>query len=153
MNYPEWEQGMPDDLRQDVLWKMKVYRLAMFLADIAWEDVSLLAKDSRTKSLSNQLYRAVGSVCANLKKDTQKRARRIGPDSMSMLFGSARESRGWYYRARHLLKTEVYEHRSALLTEIIKLLLTIIPKERSRVICESPVKYTVDSHSEVDVPF
>ena len=68
MNYAEWEKRVPDVIREDLLWKMKVYRLSLFLSDICWEDVSKLAKDTRTKSLSNQLYRSVGSIAANLEE-------------------------------------------------------------------------------------
>jgi four helix bundle protein len=36
--------------------------------------------------------------------------------------GSARETRGWYYRARRLLTPEVLKHRMDLLDEIISAL-------------------------------
>lgn len=35
--------------------------------------------------------------------------------------GSARETKGWYWRARHLLSQTVLDHRLALLDEIISL--------------------------------
>ncbi|MCF7816640.1 MAG: four helix bundle protein [Kiritimatiellales bacterium] len=74
MNYAEWEKSVPEVIRRDVLWKMKVYRLSLFLSDICWEDVTTLAKDTRTKSLANQLYRAVGSVAANLEEGYSKQS-------------------------------------------------------------------------------
>jgi len=62
ITYEEWLASVPSELTNDPLWNMKVYRLAVFLGDLAWYDVSKLAQDKRTVSLSDQLYRAVGSV-------------------------------------------------------------------------------------------
>jgi four helix bundle protein len=66
MNYSEWEQDVPADIRGDGLWKMEVYRLALFLSDLAWHDATKLAQDRRTLGLSDQLYRAIGSIGANV---------------------------------------------------------------------------------------
>ena len=65
-NYQEWEESVPTDFTSDPLWRMEVYRLALFIADISWRDVTKLAQDNRTVSLSDQLYRAVGSISANI---------------------------------------------------------------------------------------
>ena len=153
MNYSEWEKSVPEIISQDMLWKMKVYRLSLFLSDICWEDVSKLVKDTRTKSLSNQLYRAVGSICANLEEGYSKHSKKDRARFYAYALGSARESRGWYCRGRHILDDKVFEHRGDMLTEIIKLLLTIVPEERGdRIREESPEYYCVTPMGE-DVPF
>jgi four helix bundle protein len=77
MNYQEWEKKMPDIFTGDALWKMKVYRLALFAGEIGWEDVTKLSKDIRTHKLSDQLYRALGSVGANI---AEGYSRSTGPD-------------------------------------------------------------------------
>ena len=66
MNYQDWEQSVPQEIAGDRLWKMQVYRLALFAADLSWSDVSKLVKDRRTVRLSDQLFRAVGSIGANI---------------------------------------------------------------------------------------
>ncbi len=66
MNYTNWEKSVPESIAADSLWKMTAYRIALFLADIGWHDVTKLMRDRRTVSLSDQLYRALGSVSANL---------------------------------------------------------------------------------------
>ena len=45
--------------------------------------------------------------------------------------GSAREARDWYYKGRHVLGEEVFNHRSDYLTEIIKLLISMIAQQRA----------------------
>jgi hypothetical protein len=45
---------------------------------------------------------------------------------------SARETKGWYWRARKLLSEEVLEHRLALTDEVIALLIHELKRQRSR---------------------
>ncbi len=66
MTYEEWLASVPSELTDDPLWRMEVFRLASFASDLAWHDVSRLARDRRTLSLADQLYRAIGSVSANI---------------------------------------------------------------------------------------
>jgi four helix bundle protein len=153
MNYDEWEKSVPDILRDDALWKMKVYRYALFLSDIAWLDMSKLMKDVRTRSLSDQLYRAVGSIPANLEEGYSKLSAKDRARFYEYALGSARESRGWYYRSRHVLEEEVFTHRVAFLTEIIKMLLKIVPEERGMRIEEDSVEYKVKNVLGEEVPF
>lgn len=57
--------------------------------------------------------------------------------------GSARESRDWYYKVRRALSEDVVEHRLALLTEIIRLLLSMVPDQRGHaVIREEAATYS-----------
>jgi four helix bundle protein len=44
--------------------------------------------------------------------------------------GSARESRNWYYTGRHILDENVAGHRMSLLSQIARLVLTMLPSER-----------------------
>jgi four helix bundle protein len=107
VKYDDWETTVPDVFRGDALWKMKVYRYALFLSDIAWSDVSKLAQDIRTKSLSDQLFRAVGSVPANLEEGYSKRSAKDRARFYEYALGSAHEGRGWYSRGRHVLGEDV----------------------------------------------
>jgi hypothetical protein len=66
MTYEEWEQTVPAAITADVLWKMRVYRLGLFAADMGWEDVTKLMNDPRTLKLSDKLYRSLGSSSANI---------------------------------------------------------------------------------------
>jgi len=135
---------------------MEVYRLALLAADIGWRDITKLQKDHRTISLSDQLYRALGSVGANIAEGYSRGTGRDRARFYEYALGSARESRDWYYKARHLLGENVIQHRLELLTSIIRLLLTIIPKQRQSTIRETETEYTVHHTSEnllKEIPF
>jgi len=128
---------------------MKVYRLAIFAGDLSWHDVSKLAEDNRTIGLSDQLYRSVGSVSANIAEGYSRRSGKDQARFHEYALGSAREARGWYYQGRHLLSEAIATHRIKLLTDIIRLLLTIIPAERGYKMKEDQASHTVDTQYEI----
>jgi hypothetical protein len=51
------------------------------------------------------------------------------------------ESRGWYYKGRYILGENVIHHRLQLLSEIIRLLLTMVPQQRGYVIRDEIAPY------------
>jgi four helix bundle protein len=153
MTYNEWEKTVPEVIRQDVLWTVTAYRLALFLSDIAWKDVQRLAGEPCTRSLADQLYRSVGSVCANIEEGYSKISAKDRARFYEYALGSARESRGWFYRGRHVLGERVTEHRMNLVTEIIRLLLTMIPDQRNSTVCEDGVEYGYREWEREKVPF
>lgn len=132
MRYHDWLNTVPKEISGDLLWKMKVYRLSLFLSDLAWKDIKVISKNKIMISLCDQLYRATGSICANIEEGYSKKSNFDRARYFEYALGSARESRGWYYRARHNFDREIYKNRLALLTDIIKLLLRMIPAERKR---------------------
>lgn len=147
MNYADWQNSVPDSIRADSLWRMTAYRLALFLGDVAWSDVTKLSKDRRTAGVSDQLYRATGSVSANLAEGYSRGTGRDRARFYEYALGSARESRDWYFKARHLLGPSVSEHRFGLLTEIIRLLLTMVPQQRDGVLREDELPYRVEQEA------
>lgn len=130
MTLEEWEREAPDGLRGDALWRRQDFRLASYAADTAWDDVDRLSKNPGTREVSAQLYRALGSVGANIAEGYS----RGGPADRVKFFeyalGSAREAREWYRRARPVLGDARVTERCDLLTSIVRLLLVIIPAER-----------------------
>jgi hypothetical protein len=64
--FDEWVKDVPAAITEDVLWKVEAYRLSLFISDICWLDVTKLMQDKRTLDLSNQLYRAIDSIGANI---------------------------------------------------------------------------------------
>jgi four helix bundle protein len=144
MNYAAWLTLIPESIRNDSIWKMAGYRLALFLSDVAWADVTKLAGDSRTRSLADQLFRAVGSISANLAEGYSRGTGRDRARFYEYALGSAREARDWYFKARHVLGPSVTEHRLNFLADIIRLLLTMVPQQRGMALKEDDMPYRVD---------
>ena len=144
MNYKEWERVVPEAIKADSLWKMQAYRLALFPGDPGWHDVTSLQADPRTRGLSGQLYRATGSISANLSEGYSRGTGKDRARFYECALGSARESRDWYFKARHILGDTVSDHRLEILTEIIRLLLTMVPQQRGRALREEVAPYPVD---------
>ncbi|MCK4297749.1 MAG: hypothetical protein KAX28_13970, partial [Candidatus Marinimicrobia bacterium] len=53
----------------------------------------------------------------------------------------ARESRDWYYKSRCILGESVTNHSIGILTQIIRLLLTIVPQQRKYAVKEQESEY------------
>ena len=131
MKYDDWVKTLPREIRGDGLWKVEAYRLSLFLSEICWHDISKLIEDRRMRGLSDQLYRAVGSISANIAEGYSKSTGRDRARFYEYALGSARESRDWYYKAHHLLSEDVLKHRMSLTTQIIRLLITMVPQQRN----------------------
>lgn len=141
MNYQEWELSVPRSITDDVLWKVQVYRLALFAAEIGWQDVTKLLQDKRTVQVVDQLYRALGSISANIAEGYSRGSSKDRARFYEYALGSARESRDWYYKARHVLGETVTTHRLEWLAKIIRLLLKMVLDQRQQILKEETVNY------------
>jgi len=129
-NYEEWLAHVPEGLQADPLWVFEAYRTALFLADLAWFDCDKLAVDLRGKAIARQLIRSAGSVPANIEEGY---GRGYGKDYARFLriaIGSARETRGWYFRGRHVFDDSLLQHRLNLIDELIRNLVIAAKKQR-----------------------
>ena len=155
MNYAEWEGSVSAEITNDSLWKTKAYRLGLFAADVGWHDATKLMRDKRTLELSDQLYRVLGSISANLAEGYSRGTGRDRARFYEYALGSARESRDWYYKGRHILGLAVTSHRLSLLTQIIRLLLTVVPQQRQDIVHETKHTYKTENTDLVlqNVPF
>lgn len=121
-----------EHLRGDPLWRTTAYRKAVAISELVWEDLTVLEPHGLLRGAVTQLLRAVGSIRANI---AEGYGRRSGADRARYLeyaLGSAREAREWYHYLRRPLEDGVAERRLALLSQIIRLLLVTIPRERPR---------------------
>jgi four helix bundle protein len=144
MKYQDWLATVPKEITEDVLWRMEVYRLALFAGDLAWRDVTKLMQDRRTMKLSDQLYSAVGSISANISEGYSRSSHKDQARFYEYALGSAREARNWYFEGRFVLSEGVSNHRIGFLTQIIKHLLNIIPEERGYALKEESPSYSTD---------
>jgi four helix bundle protein len=145
MTYQSWSEEVPKEIKEDTLWRMEVFRLSLFAGDLAWPDVTKLMKDRRTLSLSDQLFRAAGAVSSDIAEGYSRKSGKDQARYYEYALGSARETRNWCYKGRHVLGADVTRHRIELWTRIIKLLLTIVPAERGYKMHEDSIEYSVSN--------
>lgn len=156
MKYADWLVQVPSEITHDPIWKLEVYRLALFAGDIGWHDVHFLAKKPLMLSVADQLHRAIDSISVNL---TEGYSRSKGPDRARFIessLGSARESREWYYKSHHVFPSEVIRHRMGLTTRIVSMLTPMIPHQRKHAIREEQTEYNTqpsDFSLDSEVPF
>jgi four helix bundle protein len=130
MTYDEWEQQFPTDIRKDTLWSVECYRLGLFLSDLVWKDCIKLLRDRRTQGIADQVYRAAGNISSNIGEGYSRGTGKDRARFYEYALGSARESRDWYFKARQVLTPKVVDHRINLCTQIIRLSLTMVARER-----------------------
>jgi len=125
MRFEEWVETVPVRVKSEMCWQFTAYPKALYLYELAWEDCDALRNDERGRAVAYQMIRSVGSISANIEEGHGR-----GVGSKDYLYflriaeGSARESKGWYFRARRLLGPQTVEVRQSLLDEILALLVT-----------------------------
>lgn len=131
--FEEWVKTLPDSLRSDLLWKSAYYRLSMCMYDLMWIDVEAINKDFRGREIVHQLVRSAGSVCANMEEGYR---RGIGTADfvriMRIALGELGETQGWYFRARHILGSELLEKRIKVIQQAIALTVKVIDQNRRK---------------------
>lgn len=104
--------------------------------------------------MSDQLYRSLGSISANLAEGYSRGTGKDRARFYEYALGSARESRDWYSKGRHILGEVVTEHRLQLLVEIIRLLLTMTSQQKGYLLREENELYQVENnHSDMDTSY
>lgn len=141
MNYQEWITTVPPEFTQDPLWKLEVYRLALFVAEIGWEDVIILNKNSLTRDAADQIIRSLNSISANIAEGYSRSTGKDRARYFEYSLGEAREARDRYFKARRVLNHEIVMHRIKVLTQIVKILNTLIPSQRQHGIREEEQIY------------
>ena len=133
-NYIKWEQNIPQTIKNEKTWSFWGYRKALYLYDLAWNDCDILSKDYRGRILSHQLIRSVSSISANI-EEGQGRGY-YGKERQQYLryaIGSARETKGWYFRCRTLFNPIINSDRFKLLDEIIGYLVKELSYQKSKI--------------------
>jgi four helix bundle protein len=132
---------VPVVIREDPLWSVQANRFALYALDLGWQDVTALNGDRRMWGLTDQLYRAIGSIGANIAEGYSQGTGKDRSLFSTNALGSARESRDWYYKARHLLDEQRFSHHLDLLSRIIRLLLVMASQQRGRTVQEEDEAY------------
>ncbi len=131
-SFGDWAETVPSVIKAGPLWGSIFYQRALFLYDLCWYDCEVWSDDPRGRAVAQQIIRSCGSISANMEEGY---GRGFGKDYarfLSISLGSARETKGWYFRGRHLMKPDVFEHRISLVDEVISMLIPIIIQQRTR---------------------
>jgi four helix bundle protein len=131
--FDAWLKTVPEAFTKDQLWRIEVYRLALYLVDIGWKDLEIIRKNPATRPMSDQLCRSLGSISANISEGFSRRSALEKARFYEYALGSARESRGWYYQCRHVFNESTIDNRYNILTSIVRLLITMIPQQRNNI--------------------
>ncbi len=144
-SYEEWEAHLPQSVTEDSLWKMKVYRQAVFLMELTWHDTrKLISAKVSVHGIADQLYRAIGSVGANISEGYSRKSNKDRARFYEYALGSARESKHWYLSAKPILGNQVVEDRLNRLSEIIRLLITMTNQQRTNRLSETSADYELN---------
>lgn len=130
--YRRWSAALSTEVTGDPLWRMAVYRLSLFLLDIAWEDATTLDRGI-TRQVASQLYCSVASISANIADGYGRQSGRDRARFYEYALCSTREAIVWYRAGRRRLGEDVTGRRIQALVEIRRLLLVITPIERQAV--------------------
>ena len=129
-DYEAWMEGVAREIKKGPVWRFYGYRKALFLYDLVWRDCDHWQKERCGWAIIDQIIRSAGSISANIEEGHGRGWGRDQARFLKFALGSARETKGWYWRGRALLPDAVLQHRLALLDEIIALLVTEIKRQR-----------------------
>jgi four helix bundle protein len=121
---------VPEDMRQDPLWGLRVYRSALYAAELGRRDSAWLAKKTGYGNLADQLSRATSSISVNIAEGYSRRGRRDRGRFYEYALGSARESRDWYYQAREAMGDNATLARVSLHTSIVRIMTVLTRSAR-----------------------
>jgi len=119
MNYQVWERSVPPQIRADGVWSQEAYRLALFLADLAWHDANDLAKHRRTIKLGADLLEAMSGVAAGLARAHDRSVNAERRIALEESLAAARAGAGIYHGCRHVLGQEIIMHRIRILNHVL----------------------------------
>ena len=129
-NVSHFGPAVSHETANDPLFRMRAYRLASDILEVAWEDAKALSAEPVTERIAGQLYAAIASIGANLGEGYSRSSGKDRARIFEYALASARESMRWYQAARPVLG-DVVHSRLDTLEEIRRLLIAIIPRERT----------------------
>jgi four helix bundle protein len=121
-----WEAQVPDRIKKEGIWRFYGYRKALYLFDLTWEDTRNWQKDPRGWPLARQTISSVGSNSANLEEGYGRETGKQVLYFYRVSLASARETKGWFFTARHLMGSDITVERLELVDEVIALLVSEI---------------------------
>jgi len=142
MNYHDWLAETPTEIVNDPLWNTELYRLALFIGELAWYDAVKLSLKPPTVAMASQLYQAAGNISAHVAQGHSQTSPTEQAQFYSYAIGDARETRDWYFKAKMVLGTAVMKHRIGLSAQVLRLIFRLIPMHKSKYLYEEAAGYS-----------
>jgi len=154
VNYQTWLDETPIEITNDPLWNTELYRLALFVGELAWYDAMKLSLKPPTETIASQLYEAAGSISAQIAHGFSRTSTLEQAQFYSHAIGATRATRDWYFKTKPVLGEAVMEHRIKLNSHILRLTFRLIPAYKNTVLYESDASYVADELADllVNVP-
>ena len=130
--FETWVLTVPPEITSDTIWRTPAYRFSLYHMFCAQSDLRWISRHRSTRALGDQLLRAVGGISANLDEGYSRSSGRERALFYEYALGSARESRGWYYKCSVALPPEITTARLGRLSRIVRILTSVIPREREK---------------------
>ncbi|NUO64133.1 MAG: four helix bundle protein [Gemmatimonadaceae bacterium] len=121
---------MPQGIKEDRIWRVTAYRLALYLADMAVIDTAALVADPRFAGKVPQLCDAAGSVAANIAEGYPRRSSKDRVKFYDYALTSLAETKSWYIQIRSALDGKVMDERLATMLSISRLVHTMMRSAR-----------------------
>jgi four helix bundle protein len=100
----------------------EIYNISQGLWDETWKDCNEMMNDIRGREIVKQLIRSAGSISANIEEGYGRGSGKEYTHFLRIATESARESKGWYLRSKHLLPELIIESRINTINGIIAML-------------------------------
>jgi four helix bundle protein len=118
-----WEACVPPSLRHDPMWRFHAYRVALYVLDLAGQDVRALRASHQYLDQTDQLLRAAGSISANIAEGFGRGSPADRSRFFGFALGSLRECITWYRAIQNELDPELLDLRFQQLVELRRILI------------------------------
>jgi four helix bundle protein len=133
LTFPDWVLTVPEKIKSEKVWQLIAYQKALYLYDLLWIDTATWIRDPRGQALARQMTASSDSICANIEEGYGRGFGKQLVYFYTVALGSARETKGRFYRAKAYYSGEDLNTRLSIISEVIALLLTEI--NRHLLIC------------------
>ena len=127
-----WERSRSRAITSDTIWKLDVYRAALFLTHCARADIRSIPGLRSEDELADQLLTAAASVSAHIGESYGRWGSADQLKFLGYALGSLRECISWYEGSRDRLAPAIVDDRELLIARTRALLLGYIRSLRKR---------------------
>jgi len=110
----------------DPLSRYPAYVKASEFFDKVMDDTELLLRDIRGREIAKQVIRSAGSISANFEEGYGRGTTKEFIHHLRIANGEARETKGWYRRAKRFIPEDLMTNRTKEIDEVIALISSTI---------------------------